>query len=156
MDCHFLLQGIFPTQGLNPCLLHLLHCQADSLLSEPPRKPPFSKALAKTEKVRLTPGLCCSHGLLRSRLELLARTQLCHPTPYDWGLSGSSVHGIFQARVLEWIAISFSRGFSRPRNRTWVSHIVESSDYPGDECSSQRGGKCKGLEAGTLTHVLQC
>ena len=28
---HFLLQGIFLTQGLNPCLLHLLHCQADSL-----------------------------------------------------------------------------------------------------------------------------
>ena len=29
---HFLLQGIFPTQGLNPSLLHLLHWQADSLL----------------------------------------------------------------------------------------------------------------------------
>ena len=28
---HFLLQGIFPTQGLNPCLLYLLHCQVDSL-----------------------------------------------------------------------------------------------------------------------------
>ena len=27
--CHFLLQGIFPTQGLNPHLLHLLHCQVD-------------------------------------------------------------------------------------------------------------------------------
>ena len=36
----------------------------------------------------------------------------------DCSLSGSSVHGIFQARVLEWIAISFSRGLSRPRNRT--------------------------------------
>ena len=30
-DCHFLLQGIFPTQGLNPCLLHLLPWQVDSL-----------------------------------------------------------------------------------------------------------------------------
>ena len=29
VGCHFLLQGIFPTQGQNPCLLHLLHCQAD-------------------------------------------------------------------------------------------------------------------------------
>ena len=29
--CHFLLQGIFPTQGLNPRLLHLLHWQVDSL-----------------------------------------------------------------------------------------------------------------------------
>ena len=32
VGCHFLLQGIFPTQGSNPhCLLHLLHWQADSL-----------------------------------------------------------------------------------------------------------------------------
>ena len=36
--------------------------------------------------------------------------------PMDCSLSGSSVHGIFQARVLEWIAISFSRGSSQPRN----------------------------------------
>ena len=38
----------------------------------------------------------------------------------DCSLSGFSVHGIFQARVLEWVAISFSRG-SRPRDRTQVS-----------------------------------
>ena len=31
---------------------------------------------------------------------------------------GSSVHGILQARILEWVAISFSRGSSWPRNRT--------------------------------------
>ena len=45
-------------------------------------------------------------------------TQSC-PTlcdPMDCSLSGSSVHGIFQARVLEWIAISFCRGSSQPRN----------------------------------------
>ena len=39
----------------------------------------------------------------------------------DYSLPGSSVHGIFQARVLEWVAISFSRGSSQPRDRTWVS-----------------------------------
>ena len=44
--------------------------------------------------------------------------------PMDYSLSGSSVHGIFQARVLEWIAISFSRGSSLPRNQTQVSHIA--------------------------------
>ena len=38
--------------------------------------------------------------------------------------SGSSVHGIFQARVLEWIAIAFSRGSPRPRNRTRASRIA--------------------------------
>ena len=37
---------------------------------------------------------------------------------------GSSVHGIFQARVLEWVAISFSRESSQSRDRTWVSYIV--------------------------------
>ena len=42
----------------------------------------------------------------------------------DCSLSGSSIHGIFQAKVLEWIAISFSRGSSQPRNRTQVSHIA--------------------------------
>ena len=39
VDCHFLLQGIFPTQGLNPCLQRLLHWQADSLPVAPPGKP---------------------------------------------------------------------------------------------------------------------
>ena len=43
----------------------------------------------------------------------------------DGSLPGSSVHGIFQARVLEWIAISFSRGSSQPRDKTRVSHIVD-------------------------------
>ena len=37
---------------------------------------------------------------------------------------GSSVHGILQTRILEWVAISFSRGFSRPRDRTQVSCIA--------------------------------
>ena len=37
---------------------------------------------------------------------------------------GSSIHGIVQARILEWVAISFSRASSRPRDRTLVSHIT--------------------------------
>ena len=35
VDCHFLLQRIFPTEGSNPCLLHLLHWQRDSLPAKP-------------------------------------------------------------------------------------------------------------------------
>ena len=42
----------------------------------------------------------------------------------DCSLPGSSVHGILQARILEWVAISFSRGSSRPRNRTRVTCIA--------------------------------
>ena len=43
--------------------------------------------------------------------------------PMDCSLPGSSLHGILQARVLEWVVISFSRGSSRPRDRTQVSRI---------------------------------
>ena len=42
----------------------------------------------------------------------------------DCILAGSSIHGIFQARVLEWVAISFSRGSSRLRDWTRVSGIA--------------------------------
>ena len=46
---------------------------------------------------------------------------LCDPV--DCSLPGSSLYGILQARVLEWVAISFSRGSSRPRYLTRVSCI---------------------------------
>ena len=42
----------------------------------------------------------------------------------DCSPPSSSIHGILQARILEWVAISFSRGSSRPRDRTQVSHIA--------------------------------
>ena len=44
--------------------------------------------------------------------------------PMDYSLQSSSVHGIFQARVLEWVAISFSRGSSWPRDRTQITRIA--------------------------------
>ena len=83
-------------------------------------------------------SLCCVHTLVGST-DFTGRTatwqawvksesevtQSC-PTlwdPMDCSTPGSSLHGILQARVLEWVAISFSRGSSRPRDRTWVSLI---------------------------------
>ena len=42
----------------------------------------------------------------------------------DCSLPGSSVHGVLQARILEWVAIPFSRGSSWPRDWTKVFHIV--------------------------------
>ena len=52
---------------------------------------------------------------------------------------GSSVHGILQARTLEWIAIPFTRGSSRPRNQTQVSCIASRfftvCATAGDQCS---------------------
>ena len=44
---------------------------------------------------------------------------LCYPM--GCSLPGSSVHGILQARILEWVTISLSRGSSRPRDRTQIS-----------------------------------
>ena len=53
-------------------------------------------------------------------------TQLC-PTlcdPMVCSLPGSSIHGIFRARIREWVAISFSRGSSQRRDQTPVSHTT--------------------------------
>ena len=47
---------------------------------------------------------------------------LCDPK--DYNPQGSSVHGILQARILEWVAIPFCRESSRPRDQTWVSQIT--------------------------------
>ena len=43
--------------------------------------------------------------------------------PMDGSLPGSSVHGIFQARILEWVAISFSRRSSQPRDQSCLSSV---------------------------------
>ena len=67
-------------------------------------------------------GVCLVPGCLKVEGEV---AQSC-PTlcdPMDCNLLGFSIHGILQARILEWIAISFSRGSSRPRDQTQVSHI---------------------------------
>jgi len=42
---------------------------------------------------------------------------LCDPMDY-------TVHGILQARILEWVAFPFSRASSQPRNQTQISHIA--------------------------------
>ena len=52
--------------------------------------------------------------------------QLCPipSNPIDRSLPGSSVCGILQARILEWVAIPFSRGSSQLRDRIWVSYVA--------------------------------
>ena len=47
--------------------------------------------------------------------------------PVDWSLPGFSVHGIFQARILEWVAISYSRGSSQPRDEPGSPALQEDS-----------------------------
>ena len=66
-------------------------------------QPHWRKEKKESEVAKLCPNLC---------------------NPMDCSLPGSFAHGIFQARVLEWVAISFFRGSSRPRDQTRVSHIA--------------------------------
>ena len=55
---------------------------------------------------------------------LVAQSCLTLWSPMDCSLTGSSSHGIFQARILELVAISYSRGSSRPRDWTHVSCLL--------------------------------
>ena len=127
-----LLQGIFPTQGLNPGLphcrriLHQLSHQGSPRILEWVAYP-FSNGSSQPRN--WTRVSCIAGGFFtnwatseRSKVAQSCPT-LCDPM--DCNLPGSSVHGIFQATVLEWVAISFSRGSSRPRDQTRVSRIVD-------------------------------
>ena len=88
VGCHFLLQGIFPTQGSNP---HLL--QAEGFLTT--ELPGYYNG--ESEKCE---SVSCS----------VVYPTLCDPM--DCSPPGSSVCGILQARILEWVTISFFRGSS--------------------------------------------
>ena len=69
----------------------------------------------------------CNHKCpLKWKVKECEVIQLCLTLcdPMDCSLSGSSVYGILQARILEWVVITFSRGSSQPRDRTWVSRIA--------------------------------
>ena len=71
--------------------------------------------------------LDCFHVLWKWKKKvkvLVAQSCLILCDPMDCSLPGSSVHGIVQARMLEWEAILFSRGSSWLRDWTWVSCIA--------------------------------
>ena len=84
----------------------------------------FGKILCRPSKIYLTWLQPTDHSFVEeSESEI---TQSCQPLcdPVDCSPSGSSIHGIFQARILEWVAISLSRGSSQPRDQTQASHIA--------------------------------
>ena len=99
--------GDLPNPGIEPGSPAL---QADALPSEPPGKPILFYFI-----------LFFYQGETESEVAQSCLT-LCDPL--DCSLPGSSVHEIFHARVLEWVAISFSRESFQPRDRTWVSRIA--------------------------------
>ena len=87
--------------------------------------------LEKQNSDHVLPCLKLSRGLLLhfKTIQTPCEVKWSHTVVSDslWPMDcsrGSSVHGIFQARVLEWVAISFSRGSSSPRDWTQVSCLV--------------------------------
>ena len=71
----------------------------------------------------------CKIALMKTRYLIMCvlATQSLSLTlcdPMDYSLPGSSVHGILQIRILEWVAYPFYRGSSQPRDQTQVSHIA--------------------------------
>ena len=99
-----LLQGIFPTQESN---WGLLHC----------RRILYQQNYQGSSACR---GLTVfgDGGLQEVKVKVTQSCQtLCNPMDY-------TVHAILQARILEWVAFSFSRGSSKPRDWTQVSYIA--------------------------------
>ena len=128
---HFLLQGNLPNPGIEPRSPSL---QADALTSEPPGNPCCCCCVAsvvsnsvrpqRRQPTRLRRPWDSSgkntgvgfHFLLQC-MKVKSESEVAQsgPTlgdPMDCSLLGSSVHGIFQARVLEWGAIAFSKHHS--------------------------------------------
>ena len=87
------------TKGTRCCPLF----QVQHLITLVPAPEPFPVSSVKVLVAQSSPTLC---------------------GPMDWSPPNSSVHGILQTRILEWVAISFSRGSSPHRDPTWVSHIA--------------------------------
>ena len=65
-----------------------------------------------------------SFALANCQVKVLISHVRLFVTPWTVAFPGSSVHGISQARILEWVVIPFSRGSSWPRDRTWVSYFA--------------------------------
>ena len=83
-----------------------------------------SKACGRREK---DPHASSERKEEAAKIPLKVKVAQSCPTlcdPMDCSPPGSSVHGILQARKLEWVAIPFSKGSSQPRDGTQVSHIA--------------------------------
>ena len=89
----------------------------------------FSHAFCGTPQASLSCALhpVCEYSISKKDVVKWSEVAQSCPTlcdPVDCSPPGSPVHGILQARILEWVAISFSRGSSQPRDQTRVSCIA--------------------------------
>ena len=85
-----------------------------------PKSGPLAVRVGQHHRV-LTANWCSCIG--SSHCCVVAKSSLTLCNPMDCSLPGSSVQEILQARILEWVAVSFSRGSSQPRDWTRVSSI---------------------------------
>ena len=68
---------------------------------------------------------CCEHPLVPLvPSEVRVKVKVTQPCLTLWDPMDYTAHGILQARILEWVAVPFSRGSSQPRDRTQVFHIA--------------------------------
>ena len=121
VGCNFLLQGIFPDPGIEPTPPALA---GGSFITEPPGKPNHRVGRAEPKDFRDPLAITFICHLLSSAVKqssysfcvrVCAQSCLTLFDLMDCSLPGSSVHGLFQVRVLEWVAISYPRGPSQPR-----------------------------------------
>ena len=91
--------------------------ESDSVLIRPEQLHPTPSQFTLPKLVGLT-NTCCVHACMH-----IKSLQLCLTLhdPMDYSPPGPSVHGILQARILEWVAMLSSRGSSQPRDQTCVS-----------------------------------
>ena len=112
VGCHSLLQRIFLTQKLSQVSCITGGFFTDSLPTELQGK-------GGTQMGMILPAL------KRHWWGWFSHSVVSNPCkPVDYSPPDSSVREIFQAIILEWVAISYSRGSSQPREQTWVSHIA--------------------------------
>ena len=78
----------------------------------------YSESYCSVSSNKITSGSKC-----RAVLCLVVQSYLTLCDPMDCSLPGSSVHGIVQARILEWVSMPSSRGSSQPRDRIQISLI---------------------------------
>ena len=83
----------------------------------------------------------------------VAQSCLTHYDPMDCNPPGSSVHGIFQAKILEWVAISFPKVSSWSRDHTQVSCIVKWILYHWATWEAQSLVLCILLNLGNFQHL---
>ena len=104
-----------------PGVLQFMASQSQTQLTTEQQQQTNFRVFSKNRLWVTKPESC---SCLLSVSLLVAQSCLTLWDPLDYNLPGSSVHGILQARILEWVAISFSRENSWPGDRTWVSEIA--------------------------------